>query len=114
MPDALASIANYLVGHGWKTGQPWAIPVTLPPDFDINLMGRKVTKSVTEWENLGVKSADDELPTENYKASIVEPYGGPTYMIFNNFKVIMRWNRSIYYAGTVGYMAERVCQRPIR
>jgi membrane-bound lytic murein transglycosylase B len=114
LPDAFASIANYLKENGWKTNQPWAIRVTLPPDFNIKNMGRKIKKSVTEWENLGVKSADDELPTENYQASIVEPYGGPTYMIFNNFNVIMRWNRSIYYAGTVGYMAEQVCQRPIR
>ena len=113
LPDAFASIANYLKKNGWETNQPWAIEVSTPANFDKSLMGRKVTKSVTEWENLGVVAKNRELPKKNYEASIVRPYGGPTYMIFNNFKVIMKWNRSIYYAGTVGYMAEKVCKRPL-
>ena len=113
LPDAFASIANYLKQNGWKTGEPWAIEVTTPSGFSKKIMTRKVTKSVTEWENLGVKAKDGDLPGKNYEASIIRPYGGPTYMIFNNFKVIMKWNRSTYYAGTVGYMAEKVCKRPL-
>ena len=114
LPDVFASIANYLKQNGWQTNQPWAIEVTTPPDFSKKLIGRKVTKSISEWKKLGVRAKDDELPGKNYEVSIIRPHGGPTYMIFNNFKVIMKWNRSIYYAGTVGYMAEKVCQRPIR
>lgn len=113
LPDVFASIANYLKQNGWKSNQPWAIEVTTPANFDKDLLGRKTKKSVSEWENLGVTAKNGELPKENYTASIVRPYGGPTYMIFNNFEVIMKWNRSIYYAGTVGYMAEKVCRRPL-
>jgi len=113
LPDALASIANYLKQNGWQTNQPWAIVVNTPSGFDKELMGRKVTKPVSEWEKLGITSASGHLPNGNLKASIVRPYGGPTLMIFNNFKVIMKWNRSIYYAGTVGYMAEKVCKRSL-
>jgi membrane-bound lytic murein transglycosylase B len=113
LPDALASIANYLKQNGWQTNQPWAIVVNTPSGFDKGLMGRKITKSVSEWGKLGVTSVSGQLPNGSIKASIVRPYGGPTMMIFNNFKVIMKWNRSTYYAGTVGYMAEKVCKRSL-
>jgi membrane-bound lytic murein transglycosylase B len=111
--DVFASIANYLVKHGWKTGQPWAIKVTTPRGFDEDLMTREVTKTVGEWAAMGVKPAGRPFPNRHLKASIIRPYGGPTFMIFNNFKVIMRWNRSTYYAGTVGYMAEQVCRKEL-
>ncbi|MCB1827994.1 MAG: lytic murein transglycosylase, partial [Coxiellaceae bacterium] len=115
LPDVFASIANYLHKNGWKPNEPWMIPVSIPASFDKDLLTRKVTKSIKEWEALGVRPAAGEtLPSGNYQVSIIQPYGGPTMMIFNNFKVIMKWNRSTYYAGTVGYMAEKVCKRPIR
>lgn len=108
--DIFASIANYLDKHGWKAHQPWAVLVTLPTDFDQTLLSLKIEKPVSEWEKMGVhlsgsKGIDTQLP-----ASIIEPEGGPTMMVFNNFKVIMRWNHSSYYAGTVGYMAEQICR----
>ena len=113
LPDVFASIANYLKENGWETNEPWAIEVTTPTNFDKDLMGRKITKTVSQWKKLGVIGKHVQLPKENYEASIIRPYGGPTYMIFNNFKVIMKWNRSTYYAGTVGYMAEKVCRRSL-
>lgn len=109
--DVFASIANYLIQHGWKSGQPWAIKVTLPMHFDEVLLSRKVVKSVSEWLSLGVRvSTNKHLLDTDLPASVVEPDGGPVMMIFNNFKVIMKWNHSIYYAGTVGYMAEQICR----
>lgn len=107
--DVFASIANYLVKHGWRTGEPWAVTVTVPAHFDEKLMTRDVVKSVAEWERMGVKINSNQPIASNLPASVIEPYGGPAMMIFNNFKVIMRWNRSTYYAGTVGYMAEKIC-----
>lgn len=113
LSDAFASIANYLVANGWKRGEPWAMAVKVPSHFDDKIMTRDVTKTVREWKKLGVRPADGKFPNPNLPASIVHPYGGPTLMIFNNFKVIMKWNRSIYYAGTVGYMAEEICKRKL-
>lgn len=113
LPDVFASIANYLVENGWQRGQPWAMQVKLPKHFNEDLLTREVTKTVHEWEKMGVKPVDRPFPNPNTPASIVYPYGGPAMMIFNNFKVFMRWNRSIYYAGTVGYMAEEICKRPL-
>ena len=106
--DVFASIANYLVKHGWKSGQPWGVTVNLPENFDTQLISLKIVKTVSEWESLGVRFSDTHI-NANLPASIIEPDGGPAFMVFNNFKVIMRWNHSIYYAGTVGYVADQLC-----
>lgn len=113
--DAFASIANYLVQHGWQKNGPWAIAVTVPATMDKALINTNTEKTLSEWQRLGVQPADGRpWPTGQLKASMVEPLGGPTMLIFNNFKVLMQWNRSVYYAGTVGYMAEQICGRPIQ
>jgi len=110
--DVFASIANYVSSNGWQANQPWAIEVTLPYHFDKSLMGYKTEKTVQEWLHLGVQPNKNVSHLDgNLPASIIEPYGGPTFMIFNNFRVIMRWNRSTYYAGTVGYLADKICYR---
>lgn len=111
--DIFASIANYLRLNGWEPNAPWAIVVTTPSGFPEKLMSRNVKKSVSEWLRLGVKPVKHAVPNDSRVASIIRPYGGPTMMIFNNFNVIMKWNRSTYYAGTVGYMAEKLCRHKL-
>lgn len=113
--DIFASIANYLVKHGWKTGQPWAITVTLPAGFNKRLINSDTKKSVSQWRSLGLRTIKNRPWPENERlqAELIRPLGGPNMLIFNNFNVIMKWNRSNYYAGTVGWMAEQVCGRPL-
>ena len=108
--DVFASIANYLTKHGWQKDQPLTAVVTLPPQFSSHLASLKVVKTVSEWESLGVRFTRPDQISPQLPASIVEPDGGPAMMVFNNFNVLMKWNRSIYYAGTVSYMADRICQ----
>lgn len=112
-PDVFASIANYLVQNGWKSGQPWAIEVKAPKNFPKHLEGRKVTKTVAEWIKMGIKPAYGfMLPRDHtMKASIIQPYGGPSFMAFKNFRVIMRYNNSTFYAGSVGYLADSICKK---
>lgn len=110
--DVFASIANYLKQKGWKSGEPWALEVQLPPHFDMNLEGKNIRKPVAEWQQLGVRLPSGKaLPYPYLDASIVKPYGGPAFLAFNNFRVIMRYNNSTYYAGSIGYMAEKICRR---
>lgn len=105
--DVFASIANYLAKNGWQTNAPYSITVTLPAQFDHTLASLKIVKTVGEWEKLGVR-VDAKNIASTLPASIVEPDGGPAMMVFNNFKVIMKWNHSIYYAATVEYLAEKM------
>jgi membrane-bound lytic murein transglycosylase B len=112
MGDIFASIANYLKQNGWQSNGPWSVPVVLSSHLPKSIMSLKVKKTVNQWRAMGVHAAYGyRLPSGNLQASVVRPYGGPNMMVFNNFNVIMRWNRSIYYAGTVGYTAEKICRR---
>lgn len=110
-PDVFASIANYMKQNGWQAGAPWAIQVKLPAHFDMKLEGKSIKKPVSEWEALGVRTeAGLSLPNQNLEASIIQPYGGPTFLAFPNYRMILRYNNSIYYAGAIGYMADKICQ----
>ena len=110
--DALASIANYLASNGWKTGQPWGIPVLLPNHMNRDLLGKKNKKGLNDWLQLGVQAAHGHsLPMANLTAAIIKPYGGPDLMIFDNFRALQSYNPSIFYVGSVGYLAEKICQR---
>lgn len=111
-PDVFASIANYMKKNGWQTGEPWAIHVKLPANFDTNLEGKTTVKPVSEWAAMGVRTEDGKpLPYPNLKASIVQPNGGPVFLAYPNYKMILRYNNSIYYAGAIGYMADKICHR---
>ncbi len=108
--DIFASIANYLSKLGWQSNQPWTMDVNLPADFNRDLLTLKTVKTVGEWEQLGVHFTQQETINPELSASVIEPDGGPVMMVFNNFRVIMKWNHSTYYAGTVGYMAQKICE----
>lgn len=111
-PDVFASIANYMKKNGWQTGEPWAIHVKLPANFDMNLEGKSVVKPVSEWNAMGIRTTDGQpLPYQNLQASIVQPFGGPVFLAYPNYKMILRYNNSIYYAGAIGYMADKICNR---
>lgn len=110
--DIFASIANYLKGNGWQTGQPWAVEIKVPSNFDRSLKGKKIVKPVTEWQAMGIRTADGgPLPHQELEASVIMPEGGPYLLGYNNFRVIMRYNNSTYYAGSIGYMADKICGR---
>lgn len=111
-PDVFASIANYMKKNGWQTGEPWAIHVKLPPKFDMNLAGKSIVKPASEWNAMGVRTESGQpLPHPDLQASIVQPNGGPVFLAYPNYKMILRYNNSIYYAGAIGYMADKICSR---
>ena len=110
--DVFASIANYMKMNGWKTDEPWAIHVKLPTSFDKNLLGKTIVKPTSEWNTLGVRTESGQaLPHQELEASLVQPNGGPVFLAYPNYKMILRYNNSIYYAGAIGYMADKICAR---
>jgi membrane-bound lytic murein transglycosylase B len=118
LPDIFASAANFLSKSGWHGDERWGREVILPENFDFTLTGTGVRKTVTEWNNLKIKRADGSaLGTEEMKGSIVLPAGaqGPAFLVYNNFLATMVWNRSTFYAISVGHLADRfVGGGPIR
>jgi membrane-bound lytic murein transglycosylase B len=115
LPDALASAANYLSDLGWRPGEIWGREVRLPPGFDLMLATMDRKKTLKAWSALGVRRADGkDLPQGNMKGSILLPQGhqGPAFLVYDNFRIILRWNRSINYAICVGHLADRIIGWP--
>jgi len=110
LPDIFASAANYLKGAGWDKDKTWGREVKLPAGFAYELSGLKIKKPLKEWQKLGVRRASGgNLPAVEIDASIVLPggYQGPAFLVYNNYRTIMIWNRSILYALAVGHLADR-------
>jgi membrane-bound lytic murein transglycosylase B len=110
--DVFASIANYLVRAGWKGDETWGRAARLPAGFSRELVDHnKVTKTLGEWQALGVRTAEGgDLPGRDLAASIVQPdgEGGRAFLVYNNFRSIMRWNRSVNFATSVGLLADSI------
>lgn len=110
-PDAMASAANFLKNLGWKTEGRWGREVKLPKSFPFLEAGLKNNKPIAEWTKLGVTRADNSpLPQADANASLLVPSGheGPAFLVYDNFNVIMRWNRSEFYAIAVGQLADEI------
>jgi membrane-bound lytic murein transglycosylase B len=107
--DALASIANFISRLGWRGGEGWGREVTLPAGFDARSVGLEVKRPTGEWSRLGVRSTDaGPLAGRDGEASLVMPdgAGGPAFLVYENFRTIMKWNKSTYFAAAVGYLAD--------
>jgi membrane-bound lytic murein transglycosylase B len=75
------------------------------------LIGLKTEKPLAEWEKLGIRNLDGSaLPRAELAASLVAPDGasGPAFLVYGNYKVIMKWNRSTFFATSVGLLADRL------
>jgi membrane-bound lytic murein transglycosylase B len=115
IPDAMASAGNFLRGIGWKAEQRWGREVLLPGDFPYELAGRGQRLPLPEWQRLGVRTAfGEDLPAEDIEAALLVPAGhaGPAFLVYDNFNVIMRWNRSEFFALSVGHLADRIAGAP--
>ena len=112
--DALASTANYLRSHGWRTGEPWGMEVVLPRGFDYSQTGERVTKSAAQWNRMGVRTASGRRLPDHGPASIRVPGGAGhvAFVTYRNFKVIERYNPADAYVIGIGHLADRIAGAP--
>jgi membrane-bound lytic murein transglycosylase B len=115
--DVFASIANFLAKEGWKGEQTWGRQVKLEDSFDLTSLDKNsgLAKDkmlrLDAWGLLGITKFDGSaLPKVNMQASLILPDGtkGRIYLVYNNFHTLMRWNRSLYFGVSVGYLADRI------
>lgn len=109
--DALASAARYLASLGWVRQYRWGREVVFPEGFDYALTGPEHSRPLSEWRALGVRDVGGNLlPELDIDTGIVVPAGsmGPAFAVYENFEVIMRWNRSEFFALAVGHLADRI------
>jgi membrane-bound lytic murein transglycosylase B len=113
LPDVFASIANYLSKSGWDDRYTWGRPVK-PAAADRargDDHGLKVAKSLPEWQSLGVRRENGRsLPNIALKASLLrtDDGEGPAYLVYDNFRVLMVWNKSTYFALTVSELSDLI------
>lgn len=112
--DVFASAANYLKGVGWNDDLTWGREVRLPVGFDADMASLDVVKPIAAWQEMGVRRADgSDLPGRDLQASIILPGGPgqPAFMIYDNYRATLRWNRSHYFATAVGLLSDRIAYR---
>lgn len=122
--DALASIANYFVNAGWRSGVPWGVKAAVPAGFNRAAIANRTVsprcprvharhsqwKTVSEWKALGVVPLESKGLRDRDLATLLEPDGpGATaYLLTGNYRVILEYNCSNFYALSVGLLADAV------
>jgi membrane-bound lytic murein transglycosylase B len=109
--DALASGANFLRALRWQSGLRWGREVLLPDDFDHAAAGLDGGRPLREWRALGVRDTGGRLLADlEIDAAVLLPSGhaGPAFVVYENFRALMRWNRSEQFALVVGHLADRI------
>lgn len=127
--DTIASIANYLKDYGWQAGVPWGVKVRIPTGFDRDAVretkpptecARVYAKHskmlpISEWRALGIAPVAgsreyDRFPSDNTLASLIEVDGQGTdaYLATVNYRALLGYNCSNYYAISVGTLGDMV------
>ncbi len=120
--DTLHSIANYFRDAGWRRGQPWGVRASVPSNLDRGAIESKLNspvcsrvherhsqwKTVAEWRDLGVQP--QKYLADDVMASFFQPDGPgePAWLLTANYRVILEYNCSNYYAMSVGLLADEI------
>ncbi|KQU62466.1 lytic transglycosylase [Sphingomonas sp. Leaf339] len=123
-PDTLASIANYFTDAGWRSGQPWGFAVSVPGGYNRTLASNTLAsprcprvfqrhsgwRSMAEWRALGMVPQGRAWPADDVQATLIEPdgEGATAYLLTGNYRVILDYNCSNFYALSVGLLADAV------
>ncbi len=114
LPDIFASIANYFVAHGWQKNGPVAVravvaanaravtPASLEPVYPI--------QQLAEWGYSNPSKPDAKLdPMIPATLITLDGEDGPeTWITFENFYTISRYNRSPLYSLAVFQLSEAI------
>jgi lytic murein transglycosylase len=122
--DALASIGNYLHMAGWQAGLPWGVEANVPATLDRQLIRSRTNSprcprvhvrhsrwlTMSEWRALGVLEAGGRRLPDRAMATLIEPDGPgtPAYLTTMNYRAILDYNCSNFYALSVGLLADKV------
>jgi membrane-bound lytic murein transglycosylase B len=122
--DAMTSIANYFVQAGWRRGEEWGFAVNVPASLNREAIRSRTVaprcarvfarhsqwKTIDEWKKLGIAPQRGFWPKKDMMAALIEPDGvGKTgYLLGSNYRVILDYNCSNFYALSVGLLANEI------
>ena len=109
--DSFASAANYLNNKEWKKNEPCYLKITLKeniPKTYLNSSAKKIhnKKKFSEFKEY-IKDYPKYNINENLISAIITPDKDiipdsnnlkPAYVVFNNYEIILKWNRSLRFA----------------
>lgn len=120
--DAMASVANYLSEAGWRRGVPWGVAVNVPSGLDRTAVASPLNpvrcervferhsewKTLAEWRSLGLTAQGGWPSDGNILATLLEPDGAgrTAYLLTGNYRAILDYNCSNFYALSVGLLAD--------
>lgn len=114
--DAIGSVANYFKSFGWQEGGQFLLPVTVTPSDELDrLMQMPFTarqKTLAGWRALGVDPGESALPSDTpaWLFSLDDGTQKNWFLGLNNYFVLTRYNRSVYYATSVLQLAQALRQ----
>jgi len=117
LQDSFASAANYLARAGWHRGQLWGREVRVPKGLNRTVIGLGHKKLLSKWQALGVRRLNGlKLPEKpDLNAAIIQindpASSGRAFVVYDNYRVLLRWNRSNLFALSVGTLADRIGQK---
>ena len=114
--DSLASAANYINRIGWKKGEPCFYRVKLTNKVKkkyMNSSARKIKNrlKISKWKKKGVVKYDGTKLETDLKAALILPDGQPetpTFLVFENYEKILKWNRSLRFGISVCTLANMI------
>ena len=109
--DSFASAANYLNKMGWNNNTPCFFKVELineTPDKYLNTSAKQIKhKNKISYLKKYIKNSEILNNFDNLNAALVTPdYDiipdakklSPAYVVFDNYELILKWNRSLRFA----------------
>ncbi len=111
LPDIFASAANFLSSYGWDNKYTWGREVLVPRNLKKELYGLDTQKTLGEWQESGIRSINgSDLPNADITASLIQPKGknNPSFLVYKNYRAILKWNRSHLYALAVCHLADEL------
>ena len=112
--DALASAANYLSKLKWDNNETWGREVIVNDNFYLTdeELTLKNKKKINEWQTLGVRRIDGtDLPKKNIEGYLIKINDNNKtryFLVYKNFKKILKWNTSNYFAIAVGILSDSI------
>ena len=110
--DAIGSVANYFKKHGWRSGEPVAIPAQVSGNRYPSLLSSSLSPPKARVADLQAQGVTPTEPVSGSQSAMLLEYvgrAGPEYWLgFDNFYVITRYNRSQLYALAVYQLSQAI------
>ena len=120
--DSYASAANYLRNIGWSKNSPCFYKIDLNENISnkyLNVSAKKlINKKKLKYFKKFIKNNEDlDFLDENLLVAVITPDKdivqdaktlSPAYIVFNNYEIILKWNRSLRFALAVCTLKDKI------